>query len=68
MDFIFHIIIKPLSYAMGWLLVYTFTLGRVRPTEATFSEKPIVMLLGLLTWLALPSLIVILWRAIVSWF
>ena len=61
-----HIIIEPLCYAMGWLLVFIFTLGRIRPTEDTFRAKPMVMILGMIAWLALPSFVAISWRAIGS--
>lgn len=42
-------VIQPFIYGMGWLLVFVFTVGHVRPKKNAFYKYPIVGLLGVCT-------------------
>lgn len=57
-------VIQPFIYGMGWLLVFVFTLGRVQPKKKAFYKYPVVGLLGVYAWCALPSVVVLSWRAL----
>jgi hypothetical protein len=70
MPVLFHLligeIIRPPVFGMGWLLVIVATLGVVRPTKATFYKWPLVGLLGGYACLALPTIIAMTWRALIT--
>jgi hypothetical protein len=63
---LFKEIIEPICYGMGWLVLYVITLGYFRPSEKSFINKDLITMIGGFTWLAVPSVIAITWRAIGS--
>jgi hypothetical protein len=65
LQLLIHEVVQPLIYGMGWLLVFVFTLGKIRPRKGEFYKTPLVGLLGVYAWCALPVALVLSWRALV---
>jgi len=52
-------IIRPFIYGLGWLVVWIFTFGHIKPTKENFFKYLIVGVIGVYTGCALPVLVVI---------
>jgi hypothetical protein len=67
LQLLIHEVVHPFAYGLGWLLVFVFTLGKVRPKKGAFFKTPLVGLLGIYAWCALPVVLVLSWRAMQEW-
>ena len=61
-QFIVGEIIAPFIYGMGWLIVMLLSFGLIRPTKESFFKQPIVGLVGLYAWVAVPTAIALGYR------